>query len=378
MSNSNGVIRKVVVIGGTGHFGQRICKRLAKDPQLRLIVTSRDQGRAEALAENLRRHHDGSNVSGSALDQQSSDFETILESLDPFVVIHTAGPYQEQDYRVAEVCIGIRSHYIDMADGRGFVGGFRKLDAAARRAGVLLITGASTLPGISSAVINEYRNQFRRIRSIEVSIAPGHQTPRGRGTISAVLSYCGQPFQALRAGAWDTLHGWQHLRIQNYPELGRRLSAACDVPDLELFPEFVPGVETVSFHAALEAPWEQLALWLMAWTRRSGIVPDWTRYTDRFAALSKTFSRMGTDRGGMLVRIAGDSAGDAQPEVINWFMSAYDNHGPEIPCAPSIIVAKKLLSDELQQRGATPCLGLFSVDDLLNELSEYTIAVQEF
>ena len=43
MSDSNGVIRKVVVIGGTGHFGQRICKRLAKDPQLRLIVTSRAQ-----------------------------------------------------------------------------------------------------------------------------------------------------------------------------------------------------------------------------------------------------------------------------------------------------------------------------------------------
>lgn len=365
---------KLLVLGGTGHFGRRICHRLAHGSGFNLVVSSRDMARANQLVEELQTENGDCRVTGATLDQSSADFESQLAELKPRVVIHTAGPYQGQEYRVARACTRVGSHYVDLADGRDFVNGFTALDEEARASGVLLVTGASTLPGISGAVVDEFRDCFRRIQSIETSISPGHRTPRGRGTVGAVLSYCGRPFQALRDGQWKTVYGWHDLRWQRYPVLGRRLSAACDVPDLDVLPSYVPGVSTVSFHAALEAPWEQLSMWLLAWVTRLRIVSNWSRYTDRFVALGNRFREFGSDRGGMLIRITGEAADDGRPTEVDWFMFAGNNYGPEIPCTPSIVVAKKLLRGDLAERGARPCLGLFSVAEVMAELSAYEIS----
>ena len=54
-------------------------------------------------------------------------------------------------------------------------------------------------------------------------------------------------------------------------DIGERLAAACDVPDLQLFPARFPGVRTVSFHAALEFRVQHLALWSLAALRRIGL-----------------------------------------------------------------------------------------------------------
>ena len=361
---------KVVVFGGTGHFGARICRRLARQEGLDLIVTSRSAERANQLATELQAQT--AVVSGAAIDQDSPDLADQLQKLNPFVVIHTAGPYQGQDYRVAQACIDSACHYVDLADGRHFVAGFDSLDAAAKDAGVLLISGASTLPGVSSAVVDEFRGRFERIDDIEISIAPAHQTPRGIGTVRAVLSYCGAPFNTWRDGQWHTVHGWQDLRMQRYPALGRRLSGTCDVPDLALFPDYVPGVGTVSFHAALEAPWEQLGLWFMAWVTRAGLVRDWTRFASSFSAMSERLIRLGSTSGGMRITLRGTAADGLQP-VIHWDLIAEQNHGPEIPCTPAIIITRKMLRGELTEPGAHACLGLFTLAELSNELSSFDV-----
>ncbi len=362
-----------MVIGGTGQFGARISRRLAKLQSIELLISSRDQGRAEVLAQEIQSSNPNATVSGIALDQRSADFESDIKKLVPFIVIHTTGPYQGQDYRVAEACIAVGSHYIDLADGRQFVDNFKTLNDAARRSGVLLVSGASTLPGISTAVIDVLKPKLNHIDGIEISIAPAHQTPRGPGTVAAVLSYCGQPFRILKDGNWQTIYGWQNMRVQKHPALGRRLSGACDVPDLSLLPEYVPGVKDVSFHAALEASWEQISLWIMAWMTRLHMVRDWARYVSLFSAVSERLKSFGSVKGGMHIRLIGESA-DGQPATYDWYLTADDNHGPEIPCTPSIVLVKKLLRNELHDRGAYACHGFFTLDEIMDELLDFTIS----
>ena len=53
------------------------------------------------------------------------------------------GPYQGQDYRLARPASPRGVHYVDLADARAFVTGIAALDEAARRAGVLVVSGAS-------------------------------------------------------------------------------------------------------------------------------------------------------------------------------------------------------------------------------------------
>jgi len=364
--------KKIIVIGATGHFGGRICRRLVSAPNTELVVTSRSPSDAEVLASSLRQQRSDAAVNAASLDQVSPGFENDLERLKPDIVIHTAGPYQGQDYRVAAACIDSGSHYIDLADGREFVQDFDSLHDRASRRGVLLVSGASTLPGLSSAVIDHLQDYFAAIHDIEISIAPAQQTPRGRGTVAAVLSYCGKPFKVLENGNWVTRYGWQNMKAQRYPGLGFRLSGACDVPDLGLLPKYVPGVKTVTFHAALEAKWEQVALWKMAWATRLGIVKTWNRFIPSFQWLSGRFMMLGSATGGMQIRLSGIAKGQKAKTVV-WNLTARQNHGPEIPCTPALILARKLAAGQIATRGAHACLGMITLSDFDAEVSDLDI-----
>jgi len=49
------------------------------------------------------------------------------------------------------------------------------------------------------------------------------------------------------------------------------------------------------------------------------------------------------------------------------------NHGPEIPCTPALIIARKLARGELKRRGAMPCWNLFTLEDFSYEVGDFDI-----
>ena len=366
----------ILILGATGHFGGRICRRLLGENYSRLLVTSRTLSHAAKLVSELKQHAPhNSDIQAVALDHLSDNFEADLRRLSPTILIHTAGPYQKQSYSVARACIAIGCHYIDLADGRDFVTEFSQLNDQAREAGVLLVTGASTLPGLSSAIVDHFRNAYQAITDIEISIAPAHQTPRGKGTIAAVLSYCGKPFQVLEQGQWMTRYGWHNLKKQYYPRFGYRLSAACDVPDLSLMLSYVPALQTMTFHAALESPWEQWMLWVMGWLTRFKLVSNWNNMIPLCNYISEKLIQYGSSTGGMHVRLSGTDAAGSRLET-NWNLIATDNHGPEIPCTPALVITKKLLRGELTTRGAMPCLNLMTLHDFDQDVASLSISWQ--
>ena len=305
------------------------------------------------------------------LDRSAASFERDLGALGPTIVVHAAGPYQSQDYRVAEACIQHGSHYVDLADGRRFVSEFSQLDATARRSGLLLVTGASTLPGVSSAVVDDLNSDLSSIERIETAILPANRTERGRSTIAAVFSYVGKEIPVLDNGEWTTRYGWHDLRRIDHPTCAR-WAGLCDVPDMQLFADYYRGVKTVTFHAGLELSWQQWGMWFMAWLTRLGLVSDWSNYAGGFARASARLISLGTDVGGMQVRVAGiDGAGRRIQRT--WSLTAGSNHGPEIPCILARVVTMKLVRNELRERGAMPCIGLISLEEFALVAAEFDI-----
>ncbi|MDX1432023.1 MAG: saccharopine dehydrogenase NADP-binding domain-containing protein [Gammaproteobacteria bacterium] len=365
--------QRILVLGGYGHFGARICRRLARDSSIELVVAGRDWQRAEAFVDALQRRIPAASLQASQIDIDAPDLKSMIASIAPAVVVHTAGPFQGQDYRVARACLGCAAHYVDLADGRDFVVGFSTLDDEARDENVLLVSGASTLPGVSSAVVDHLQPHFRRIDGIAMSIAPANQTPRGLGTVASVASYCGRGFDWLEDGRWRRVHGWQQLTTHRYPGLGRRLLGACDVPDLALFPRRYAVLETVTFHAGLELAWQQWGLWLMACARRARLIDDWSRHAAWLKRIGDRFGGRGSDRGAMHVHVRGEGL-DGDALALTWYLTALAGTGPEIPCVPATVLARKLARGGFDARGARACLGLVTLDEFDAEVKNRPIS----
>jgi hypothetical protein len=88
---------------------------------------------------------------------------------------------------VAHAAIEVRCHYIDLADGRQFVAGISSLNAQALAAGVSVISGASSVPALSSAVVDRYLPRFARLDAIRMGISSGARAP-GQGIPVALMS----------------------------------------------------------------------------------------------------------------------------------------------------------------------------------------------
>ncbi len=235
---------KILILGGYGNFGKRIAAALIRH-HLPVIIAGRDPVKAEALAKTL-----ASPLVETAIFDVTRDLPAQLETLRPAVVVNTCGPFQGSDYDVAKTCIAHGIHAIDLADGRDFVTGIAALDTDARAHGVSVISGASTVPGLSSAVVERYAPEFSLIDSLIYGISPGQQAERGLATTRGILSYVGKPLKPF-AGAPGPVYGWQDLYRQAYPGLGKRWMANCDIPDLDLLPAHY-GIGAIRFSAGLE------------------------------------------------------------------------------------------------------------------------------
>src|SRR5258708_12624900 len=108
---------RVVVIGGYGNFGARICRGLAVSPGMEVVAAGRHPERGQGAFDGLKLQH-------AKLDHSARDFPAALKRLAPDLVIHCAGPFQSQDYRVALAAMAAGAHYLDLADGRQFVARF--------------------------------------------------------------------------------------------------------------------------------------------------------------------------------------------------------------------------------------------------------------
>ncbi|MEN5209653.1 saccharopine dehydrogenase NADP-binding domain-containing protein [Stenotrophomonas terrae] len=359
---------RVLVLGGYGHFGARIVRALACTPGITVIAAGRNPSQAAAKLPGV----DLTTIELCRLDTAALDFEAELARTRAALVIHTAGPFQGQGYEVAQACLRAGMHYIDLADGRDFVVDFpQQLQALAQQSQRSAISGASTLPALSSAVVDALAPQFEQLHSIDMVIAPAQATPLGMATVRAVLSYCGKPFQCWIYGRWQTQLGWTAPQPVRFARIGPRLASPCDVPDHTLLVQRYPGVATVRFRAALELPFLSRCLAAMAWLRGHGLPLPMGALAGVFARAGRWFDRFGTDLGGMRITLRGQRGGLAH--CLHWDLTAPMLHGPEIPTFAAVLLARRFARGEGLPSGAHACMGLLTLAEFESEFARWQI-----
>lgn len=356
---------RVLVLGGYGAFGVPACERLSAIPGVQLIVAGRDAVQAGALARRL-------GAESLSVDASAPALHEVLQRARADMVVSLAGPFQGSGYQVAEACMRAGCHYLDIADARGFVTGIRGLDAAARRAGVLVVSGASSVPALTSAVLDELACGAELL-SASVAISTSGRMP-GLATVRGVLACCGKRYRVLQDGAWRQVVGWQGLQWRKVPGLGRRWLAHCEVPDIDLLPARYPALRSYSFRAGTGRATTTLGVWLLSWLVRSGAVRDAAALS---APLWRAGNRLGllpSERSALLVDACLVDAG-GERIVRRWRLVAEGNDGARIPAMGVVALVRKLAAGRLPQRGAMPCVGLVSLQEYLAELAQLRVSV---
>ena len=365
--------RRVLLIGATGVFGSRLATMLAGMPDLELILAARGLDALTELKQKLEAHGALAPVMILTFDRRHTEG---LGDLQPWLVVDAAGPFQDSDYGLALAAVNAGAHYIDLADARAFVAGFpTALQALASRAGVLVVTGASSTPAVSHAALAELTQGWRHLDKVAVVISPGGQAPRGRSVIEAILSYVGRPVRVFRRGLWDQTAGWSGLRRVYMPGLGARWASICETPDLDLLPQRFSITGEALFLAGLDPPAMHLGLALMSlpvrWRLARSLQPL-ARMLRWGAGLLTPFS---SDRGGMIVEAEGLDP-DGTPVRARWALWALANSGPNTPAAPAATLVRRLLEDREARRGAFACAGILPLDEIVAELKDLPIRFQ--
>ncbi len=367
-------MKTILIIGGYGNFGSYIAHKLAGDAKIRLIIAGRSLLRAQAFCAQLK----AINTPLAAQLDINHNIAPALQHLRPDLVIHTSGPFQRQSYAVAQACIAHGCHYIDLADARSFVANIDTLDAAARAQHVAVISGASSVPCLSGAVLDYFAPRFAELREVDYGLSIAAQPSPGLATVEASLSYAGKPFLRLTVLAQREAYGWQDLHSHTFPEIGQRWLAACDVPDLDLklFPTRYPALRSMRFSAGTEQPLQQLGLWALSWLVRWGVISSLQPYARHLLHWRDKLSAQGSSKSGFYVTLKGvDAAGNYKTE--RFTLIARNRHGPLIPCQPAIILALRLARNEALAAGARPCLGLITLADYLSALKELDITAYD-
>lgn len=358
---------RVMVVGGYGVFGQRVARLLARDGHT-LWVAGRDVQKAQALAHEL---------GAQALQLDRTGDLSALAQIKPDVLVDAAGPfhaYGEQPYRLVEACLNAGINYLDLCDDGKFCAGIATLDGLAKARGLYALSGASSVPAISSAAVAELAQGMFEIEAIDSVILPGNRAPRGRSVIASILAQCGVGGWRWQAGRWVRMRGWSDSRhfvlsvAACKPALGRN-AWLVKVPDLTLFPAHFRA-QSVSFRAGLELPVMNRFLAALSWLRGGWQFALPAAAIALMENIAEWLKPLGSDVGGMQVEVTGRVNHEGYSLKRRWILVASGGDGP---CVPAIAV-RALLRGPNTACGARPCIAEVTLAQVEAAMGDLAIA----
>ncbi|MEO7841867.1 MAG: saccharopine dehydrogenase NADP-binding domain-containing protein, partial [Anaerolineales bacterium] len=231
---------KILILGGYGTFGGRLAYLLAKDERLTLLIAGRSIQKAKNFCEGLPSEAQKIPV----YFDRNANVEFQIRAINPDIVVDATGPFQnygDDPYRVVKGCIANSVDYMDLADGSDFVKGIRQFDSEAKVQNIYVLSGVSSFPVLTAAVVRKLSYGLARINTIKGGIAPSPYAGVGLNVLRAIAGYSGKRIPLIRAGKPVTGYALtETMRYTicppGYLPLKNTLFSLVDVPDLQVLP----------------------------------------------------------------------------------------------------------------------------------------------
>lgn len=367
--------KRVLIIGGTGIFGQKLCHHIARQFDLDLFISSRSENNAINFVHKLKRQYPDKSFDYVALDT-GKGFADVLADLSPNVTIDCSGPFQTANYELAKAAIACGSNFIDLADAPRYLRDFcDALNEQAIEQNVVCIGGASSSPCYTILAAQNLTSGWERVDDVEIAFVPGGKGDVGPTVIQAILSYAGKLISTWREGMRQEIKGWATSSSMHIGSLGWRQVAPAETYDAVYLGKKLAVKSSVSFSAGLESPIEHYGVVLLAKLSNWGLPVGNTYFASGLARLLHqirfVIKPFVTGRGGMLIRANGLNA-DGVYQSSEYELIAEQNHGPNIPIIPTAAVLRKLLTEQVPS-GAKLAFDAVSLADIEAECDDYAI-----
>ncbi len=351
----------VLIVGASGTFGSRLARLLAHRQIFRLSLGGRDESKVKALQAELREIDAQGEYGFVRIDRNQPSADQLRE-IGCWIVVDCAGPFQGSGTALIEAAIAARCNYVDLADSRAFVADIKRFDGPARAANVAVLTGASSTPALTHAVLDTVTAGWRQVDTIDIAIVPGNRTPKGPSVIEGILSWVGQKVRVFREGQWQEARGWSDTRLARVDGLKPRRAALADVPDLDLLvSRYRPRIRA-RFDAGME-------LWVLHWLIamsalcvRLRLIRSAKVFTGIGTWIAMRLDRFGTTEGGMVIEVAGLDQ-RLEVKMVRWSLKAEQGDGPYVPVIPAAATIWALARGQAVT-GARPAIGMLHLDDL--------------
>jgi Domain of unknown function (DUF4166)/Saccharopine dehydrogenase NADP binding domain len=338
---------KVLILGGYGTFGGRLAQLLKDEAALTLIIAGRSIEKARKFCDGLH----GKATAVPATFDRDGAVEAQFRALAPDVVVDASGPFQNYagSYSVVVAAIALGIDYLDLADGSDFVEGIAQFDAAAKERGVFVLSGVSSFPVLTAAVVRELSKDMMRVERVTGGIAPSPYAGVGLNVIRAIASYGGK--QA-GSGAGYALIDARRFTIAppGYLPLHRIRFTLVDVPDLTALPRLWPSLSSVWMGAGPVPAVLHRALSALAYAVRLNLLPSLSPFA---GLMHRTINvlQWGEHRGGMFVEVEGGGAG-GKKIARSWHLVAEGDDGPMIPSMAAEAIIRHRLGGHRPAAGA--------------------------
>ena len=356
--------KRILILGGNSALGRHISRAIAAMPLAECVIGSRRPLKRNGFI--------GENI--TALTVNIHDPANLRQAFGGvFAVVNAMGPFQAHDYTVAETCAGMGIHYVDLAETRAHVDGITRLNRRAQQKNCLIVSGASAVPAVSTALVDLLAPEFDRISDIHACLSLGNKTPLGVATLRTILGYAGSSFRFKENGRWRYAYGWSDSEKVVFPRpVGKRRTYLCDAPNLDIFPTRY-GAQTVTFRAGLELKLFNRGLFVLARMRRLGWIKNLSGWAPGLSAASRMFRGFGSATGGMRIVVRGRKNEEETEHTV--FLISRDTNGLVISSSPALALVRKWVERGVPDAGAVPCIGLLTWDEIKAEMVNHDIVL---
>jgi hypothetical protein len=353
---------KVLILGGYGVFGGRLAELLSDIAEIEIVICGRNLARAIEFCAAFP-----GPARAKPLQLNRNEVVAGLQAERPDLVVDASGPFQDYGnnrYGVIEACIAFGIDYLDFADAADFVFGVSQFDAAAKAAGIFALSGVSSFPVLTAAVLREMAKTMD-IVSVTGGIAPSPYAGIGLNVMRAVVGYAGSPVKLYRNGVRTEAIGLAEsmrftIAVPGRLPLKSIHFSLVDVPDLQVIPPEYETLKDIWMGAGPVPESLHRVLNLLAKARAMFRLPSLVPLAGLFYKVLNLM-KFGEHRGGMFVRALGLRNGEEIEQ--SWHLLAEGDDGPYIPSMAIEAIIRKCRAGQRPAAGARPATRALELAD---------------